>query len=72
MYYTDDAPSCLHLDSHGQAIQLVDDHGLGLVINREPPARSMSGVGEVWVSSIGVDEHLLVVTLHREEPRFAQ
>jgi len=32
----------------------------------------MSGVGEVWVSSIGVDEHLLVVALHGEKPWFAQ
>ncbi|PAV65949.1 hypothetical protein WR25_00420 [Diploscapter pachys] len=44
--HSDHAPNCFYLDSHGQAIKLVDNHGLGLVINREPPPRSMSGVGE--------------------------
>jgi hypothetical protein len=32
----------------------------------------MGGVGEIGIRPVGIDEHQLVITLHREKPGFSQ
>ncbi|WP_425355282.1 hypothetical protein [Pseudomonas shirazica] len=72
MHYADQALYCLQFNSQRLALELCDDHGLRVVVYRKPPSRTMGRVWESGVFAIGIDEHLLVVALDREEPGFTQ